>query len=152
MIMRPRPTVPMRHRTRLLALAAATVCLVAAACGSSGTKQATTASTAPGDTVAPYAVKVGFISPKSFNYTPLGYSFDRGGEAKSILAEAGATDVTFVPFASGPNVNDAFKSGDIDIAIETDTPAVVGKAGGIDTRVLDAVVLHQNAAILGKKN
>src|SRR3954468_23121590 len=152
MTMRSRLIHSTRRRTRVLALGAAAVCLVAAACGSSGTKEATSAPTAPGDTVAPYAVKVGFISPKSFNYTPLGYSYDRGGEAKTILADAGATAVTFVPFPTGPAVNDAFKSGDIDVAIETDTPAVVGKAGGIDTRVLDAVVLHQNASLLGKKD
>ena len=44
--------------------------------------------------------------------------------------------VTWTQFAGGPPVNEAFASGNIDIAALGDTPALVGHASGIDTRLV----------------
>lgn len=146
---------------RASALLTAVLLVGAAACGSSdgggsgdtttttaGSGSETTESTEP---VEPYTLRLGFIAPKGTIYTIHGYSMEYG-EFDEIMAEAGVEKIEAVAFPNGTNVNDAFTSGAIDVAIQTDTPAIIGKANGIDTRLLDAVTLGQDAWIVAKKD
>lgn len=48
----------------------------------------------------------------------------------------GSVAVTWSQFAGGPPVNEAFASGDLDVAALGDTPALAGHASGIDTRLI----------------
>lgn len=145
-------------RRTLTTAGIALLALVAAACGSSdgGSASDTTAdgagsSTTTAAVVEPYTLKLGFISPQGTLYTMHGYSMENG-EFDEIMAEAGVEDIEVVGFPNGTNVTDAFTSGDIDVAIQTDTPAIIGRSNGVETRLLDTVTLGQDAWILGKKD
>jgi sulfonate transport system substrate-binding protein len=69
------------------------------------------------------------------------------GDFNRIMAASGVTSTKTISFPTGTSVNEAFQGGQIDVAIETDTPAIIGKAGGIDTRLLDTATLGQDAWI-----
>lgn len=141
---------------------AALLLLAATGCGSSESNDdAATTSTAAGSEgdaatttaapVEPYTLRIGFISPKGTLYTPHGFSMENG-EWNEIMAEAGVEDVEATAFPNGTNVTDAFTAGEIDVAIQTDTPAIIGRANGVDTRLLDTATLGQDAWILASKD
>ncbi len=69
------------------------------------------------------------------------------GDFNQIMAASGVTSTKTISFPTGTAINEAFQGGQIDVAIETDTPAIIGKAGGIDTRLLDTATLGQDAWI-----
>jgi sulfonate transport system substrate-binding protein len=62
----------------------------------------------------------------------------QNGWVEEELKKAGHGDVkvTWTQFAGGPPVNEAFASGNLDIAALGDTPALVGHASGIDDRMI----------------
>ncbi|EER59652.1 aliphatic sulfonates family ABC transporter, periplsmic ligand-binding protein [Acidovorax delafieldii 2AN] len=62
----------------------------------------------------------------------------QNGWVEEELRHLGHADakVTWTQFAGGPPVNEAFASGNIDIAALGDTPALVGHASGIDDRLI----------------
>ena len=147
---------------RASALLAALLLTGAAACGSSeggGTSDTSDTTAAAGgsettettEPAEPYTLRVGFIAPKGTIYTFHGFSMENG-EFDEIMAEAGVESIETVAFPNGTNVTDAFTSGAIDVAIQTDTPAIIARANGVDTRLLDAVTLGQDAWIVAKKD
>lgn len=145
------------RRPRLVAVTLASLLLVAGACGSSESDSGGSTTTAPSGAsttaapVEPYTLRLGFISPKGTLYTPQGFSM-ADGDWDEIMAEAGVEDVEVVAFPNGTNVTDAFTAGDIDVAIQTDTPAIIGRSNGVATRLLDTVTLGQDAWIVAKKD
>jgi sulfonate transport system substrate-binding protein len=52
------------------------------------------------------------------------------------LATAGAPEIKWASFAAGPPINESFAAGQQDIGFLGDTPALIGRAAGIDTRVI----------------
>jgi sulfonate transport system substrate-binding protein len=53
------------------------------------------------------------------------------------LAKTGAKPtIKWTSFAAGPPMNESFAAGQQDIGIIGDTPAIIGKAAGIDTRII----------------
>lgn len=53
------------------------------------------------------------------------------------LAKTGAKPtIKWASFAAGPPINESFASGQQDIGFLGDTPAIIGKAAGIDTRII----------------
>lgn len=62
----------------------------------------------------------------------------QNGWVEEELKRAGLPDVAvqWTQFAGGPPVNEAFASGNLDIAALGDTPALVGHASGIDDRMI----------------
>src|SRR5512138_532076 len=54
------------------------------------------------------------------------------------LVKAGArnTSVKWASFSAGPPINESFASGQQDVGLLGDTPAIIGKAAGIDTRIV----------------
>lgn len=76
------------------------------------------------------------------------------------LAKAGSPTIKWASFAAGPPINEAFAAGQQDIGFLGDTPALIGKAAGIDTRVIGitasgpkslAVVVGANSTIKSAK-
>jgi sulfonate transport system substrate-binding protein len=59
--------------------------------------------------------------------------FDDKGWLKEELAKVGVTVKTIYLTGAGPAVNEAFANDTIDVAMYGDLPAIVGKAGGLDT-------------------
>jgi sulfonate transport system substrate-binding protein len=135
---------------RACALLATTlvVTTMLSACSSSSKTTTTATTSAPSTTATqPYVLRVGFINPKGNTwYAPQGYSMAHG-RFNQIMATAGVTSTQTVSFPAGTSVNEAFQGHQIDVAIETDTPAVIGKSAGIDTRLLDTATLNQDAWI-----
>jgi sulfonate transport system substrate-binding protein len=59
------------------------------------------------------------------------------GWVEEELAKVGARPaIKWVSFAAGPPMNESFASGQQDIGFLGDTPAIIGKAAGIDTRII----------------
>lgn len=60
------------------------------------------------------------------------------GWVEEELAKEGRSNVkvTWTQFAGGPPVNEAFASGNLDVAALGDTPALAGHASGIDDRLI----------------
>jgi len=52
------------------------------------------------------------------------------------LAAAGAPETKWASFAAGPPINESFAAGQQDIGFLGDTPALIGRAAGIDTRII----------------
>ncbi len=52
------------------------------------------------------------------------------------LAQAGAPEIKWASFAAGPPINESFAAGQQDIGFLGDTPALIGRAAGIDTRII----------------
>lgn len=132
-------------RTAMVTTAAfAMVMVTASACGG----DAKAAST-PGTGATQYTLRVGFISTNK-NWTgPEGYSADKG-KLRSILASAGATSLELTAFPNGPNLNQALQAGKLDIGLYGDTPALVGRAAGLDTRVVAQSSVGTDAWIVTK--
>jgi sulfonate transport system substrate-binding protein len=59
------------------------------------------------------------------------------GWVKEELAKVGAVPaIQWASFASGPPMNESFAAGQQDIGFLGDTPAIIGKSAGIDTRII----------------
>jgi sulfonate transport system substrate-binding protein len=52
------------------------------------------------------------------------------------IAGTGAPEVKWASFAAGPPINESFAAGQQDIGFLGDTPALIGRAAGIDTRIV----------------
>ena len=72
-------------------------------------------------------------TPKAIG--PLGYALELG-KAQPILARHGYRFERFVSFNNGPPIVQALQAGSIELGTLGDTPAVSGRAGGVDTRAV----------------
>ena len=113
----------------------ATTATTAASATSAATETSEPATTAAAPASDPYTLRLGFISTTKNWGGPEGYSYS-DGELNAILAEAGVTDIELFGFPNGPNLNQALQAGQLDIGLYGDTPAIVGRAAGLGTRVL----------------
>jgi NitT/TauT family transport system substrate-binding protein/sulfonate transport system substrate-binding protein len=68
------------------------------------------------------------------------------------LKKQGFSDVSFIRFANGPDLNEALSGGSLDIGIYGDTPALVGRAAGLPTRLLNQSVVGLDAWLLVRAN
>ncbi len=89
---------------------------------------------------APVALRVGGPWSAAAGKEPkatgaFGYALELG-KAQPILARHGFRFAGFVAFHNGPPIVQALQSGSIEVGIFGDTPAVSGKAGGVDTRAI----------------
>ncbi|MDX2270861.1 MAG: ABC transporter substrate-binding protein [Cyanobacteriota bacterium] len=103
--------------------------------------------TAQSNTVLRY----GFIS--AAGKTPVGpdgWALQKG-ILTSMLQETGFSEVEVFPFPNGPNLNEALSAGALDIGTYGDTPAIVAKAAGIDTRAIRQTHVGMNVWLVGQK-
>jgi NitT/TauT family transport system substrate-binding protein/sulfonate transport system substrate-binding protein len=70
------------------------------------------------------------------------------GKLTPVLAQLGFGGVTFVRFANGPDLNEALSGGSLDVGIYGDTPALVGRAAGLPTRLVNQAVVGMDAWLL----
>jgi NitT/TauT family transport system substrate-binding protein/sulfonate transport system substrate-binding protein len=96
-------------------------------------------------------LRVGFISTESkVPIGPEGWAM-RSGKLKRELQNIGVSDVKFFPFGGGPALNEALSSESLDIGMYGDTPAIVAKAAGINTKLINQTRVGQNAWLIVKK-
>ncbi|MCI3208109.1 MULTISPECIES: ABC transporter substrate-binding protein [Pandoraea] len=80
-------------------------------------------------------LRFGVIGPARAPAAPTGYALDRGYLLRE-LAPLGFTNVRFDMFSNGPDLNEAFFSGTLDVGIYGDTPAVVARSQGLKARLI----------------
>lgn len=113
--------------------------LALAACGSSD------ASTSSSDEAVTVAIGIpwnGAAGKLPVVTGPLGYAIDKG-LAQPIFEEHGFKLGKPVGFNNGPPIAQALQSGDLQVGVIGDTPAVLSKASGLD---LDAVTIARPTA------
>src|SRR6187551_1367160 len=77
-----------------------------------------------------------------------------GGSSAAVLHLRGMLEEEFKPDGiqvkwsflrgAGPAVNEAYANGLVDFSLLGDLPSIIGKAGGLQTRVLAATAIRQN--------
>ena len=101
---------------------------------------------------ASYVVRVGYVTTGSSGPTgPEGWGFASGLLTRE-LATAGVSEVRFLRFPNGPDLNEAISAQAIDVGIVGDTPALVGKASGLPTRLINQSVLGMDVWLVGCKD
>lgn len=119
------------NRPRLLALAALALSLLALP--------------RPSDALT---LRVAFINAGTREQTgPEGWA-RRDGSLERELRKVGVTEVRFIGFPNGPDVNEAFAAGELDLALYGDTPALIGRAAGLRTRAVYQTTVGQNALLV----
>ncbi|WP_242051236.1 ABC transporter substrate-binding protein [Nostoc spongiaeforme] len=97
-------------------------------------------------------LRVGFISSESkLPIGPEGWALQKG-KLTPALKSLGVTEVKFIPFVGGPALNEALVSGQLDMGLYGDTPALVGRAAGLPTRLINQTRVGQNAWLITNKN
>jgi sulfonate transport system substrate-binding protein len=100
---------------------------------------------------ASYVVRVGHVTTGNAGPTgPEGWGY-ASGLLKKDLAAIGVSDVVFVHFPNGPDLNEAMTANVIDVGIVGDTPALLGKANGMPTRLINQSVLGLDVWLVGRK-
>lgn len=94
-------------------------------------------------------LRVGFITTDGSKIPvgPEGWAQEKGyllEELKSL----GINEVKFSPFVGGPALNEALSSGALDMGIYGDTPALVARAAGLKTKLLNQARVGQDAWLL----
>lgn len=112
-------------RRALLGSAAAGVAMLA-----SGAAGAATVASGEGRTL-----RLGVIGPTRSPVAPTGYAL-KLGYLKRELAPLGFNDISTHVFLNGPDLNEAFLAGALDVGIYGDTPAVVARSRGLDGRLI----------------
>lgn len=138
---------------KLSTLAVSSLLFLTTACSS----QQTVSQAVPNPTTTAAAktttLRLGFISNGKIK-TPTGPAGWAIHQAKLLpeLQQIGITEIKTLNFPNGPNLNEALVSGAVDVGIYGDTPALVGKAKGLPTRLIGQEQVGMNAWLLGKKN
>ncbi len=94
------------------------------------------------------SLRVGFIG--TGEHQPIGaegWSYKRGLLVPA-LNKLGFGNVSFIRFSNGPDLNEALSGGSLDVGIYGDTPALVGRAAGLPTRLLNQSVVGLDAWLL----
>jgi sulfonate transport system substrate-binding protein len=102
----------------------------------------------PANKAALAPLRVGFIG--TGEHQPVaaeGWAYKRGLLVPA-LQKQGFSDVSFIRFANGPDLNEALSGGSLDLGIYGDTPALVGRAAGLPTRLLNQSVVGLDAWLL----
>lgn len=66
---------------------------------------------------------------------PEGWAYQTGAMQKT-LRRIGITSVKVIGFPNGPDVNIALAAGSVDVEIIGDTPAIIGRAAGLQTKLV----------------
>ncbi|ROZ84121.1 ABC transporter substrate-binding protein [Gordonia sp. OPL2] len=135
-----------RSRVRLGVRLAATVVALATAfavvgCGSD------TSSTAERDVIN--TLRVGVIGSANVISGPIGFAHQRG-ELVEALKPLGVDKVEVFSFPNGPDLNQALIGGRLDVASYGDTPALVAKGSGLQTRLLAISQFNNDAGVVAK--
>ncbi|KOP27797.1 aliphatic sulfonate ABC transporter substrate-binding protein [Hapalosiphon sp. MRB220] len=98
-------------------------------------------------------LRLGFISTNNSKAPtgPTGWAMHQN-KFLPELQQLGITEVKTLSFLNGPNLNEALVAGEVDVGIYGDTPALVGKANGIPTRLIGQEQVGMNSWLVAKKN
>ncbi|MBD2445941.1 ABC transporter substrate-binding protein [Nostoc sp. FACHB-152] len=132
--------------SKLSTLVVCFLLLLTTACsqGSNSSVQAENAkATAP-------TLRIGYVG-SSEPTGPLGWAKQKGILERE-LQKAGFKNITFARFPNGPDLNESLVAGQIDVGSLGDTPAIVLRARGINTKLLRITQVNNTAWLVAKKN
>ncbi|KAB8157907.1 PhnD/SsuA/transferrin family substrate-binding protein [Streptomyces sp. 3MP-14] len=92
-------------------------------------------------------LRIGVIGSKAQLTGPVGYLHHRD-ELLPRLAELGFDDIEVFPFPNGPDLNQALVGGSLDVASYGDTPALVARGSGLETRLIAQAQVGNDASIV----
>lgn len=130
-------------RSRLLIVAATVLAVlgVLAGCGSDNS------SSAERERIG--TLRIGVIGSADVLTGPIGFAHQRG-ELLTALKPLGVDAVEIYNFPNGPDLNQALIGGKLDVANYGDTPALVAKGSGLDTRLLAIGQFNNDAGVVAK--
>lgn len=127
----------MKHKLSTLFVLAPAALLVAAGCGHRGDDGAKSSQ-----------IRVGFIGTVGGEpQGPEGWAY-RQGALLPALKEAGITSIKFTAFGNGPDLNEAMAGHAVDVGMLGDTPAIVGHAAGMPTRLINQSTYGTNCWLI----
>ncbi|MDM0104627.1 ABC transporter substrate-binding protein [Variovorax sp. J22R24] len=92
-------------------------------------------------------LRLGYIGPGKKPAAATGWAL-RQGLLQRELASIGIKDISTRNFPNGPDLNEAFVSGALDVGIYGDTPAIVARSRGLDSRLIGFDAVGMNVWLL----
>lgn len=96
-------------------------------------------------------LRLGYIGPGKKPANATGWAL-RQGHLQRELAALGFTDVTTRNFPNGPDLNEAFIAGALDVGIYGDTPAIVARSRGLGSQLIGFDAVGMNVWLLTPRN
>ncbi|OAK55373.1 aliphatic sulfonate ABC transporter substrate-binding protein [Variovorax paradoxus] len=96
-------------------------------------------------------LRLGYIGPGKKPANATGWAL-RQGLLQRELAALGFTDVTTRNFPNGPDLNEAFIAGALDVGIYGDTPAIVARSRGLESQLIGFDAVGMNVWLLTPRN
>jgi len=138
-------TLKSRKSTIFILLSLLVVSIILQGCGN---KEETKSSGS--DKATPTVLNYGFVGTKEPGGIE-GWGFHTG-IIQEVLKEYGVTEVNLYPFQTGPDLNESVISERIDLGSSGDSPAVLAKSSGADTRIISFSNAQVGTAIIGRKD
>ncbi|MBO9649329.1 MAG: ABC transporter substrate-binding protein [Variovorax sp.] len=92
-------------------------------------------------------LRLGYIGPGKKPAAATGWALQQGQLLRE-LAPLGFTEIATRNFPNGPDLNEAFLSGVLDVGIYGDTPAVVARSKGLDGQLIGFDAVGMNVWLL----
>jgi sulfonate transport system substrate-binding protein len=96
-------------------------------------------------------LRLGYIGPGKKPANATGWAL-RQGHLQRELASLGFKDVSTRNFPNGPDLNEAFLSGVLDVGIYGDTPAIVARSRGLESQLIGFDAVGMNVWLLTPRN
>lgn len=96
-------------------------------------------------------LRLGYIGPGKKPANATGWAL-RQGHLQRELASLGFRDVTTRNFPNGPDLNEAFLAGALDVGIYGDTPAIVARSRGLEGQLIGFDAVGMNVWLLTPRN
>lgn len=96
-------------------------------------------------------LRLGYIGPGKKPANATGWAL-RQGHLQRELSQLGFKDVTTRNFPNGPDLNEAFLSGALDVGIYGDTPAIVARSRGLEGQLIGFDAVGMNVWLLTPRN
>ncbi len=96
-------------------------------------------------------LRLGYIGPGKKPANATGWAL-RQGHLQRELASLGFKDVTTRNFPNGPDLNEAFLAGALDVGIYGDTPAIVARSRGLEGQLIGFDAVGMNVWLLTPRN
>ncbi|SEB23473.1 ABC transporter substrate-binding protein [Variovorax sp. YR216] len=92
-------------------------------------------------------LRLGFIGPGKKPAAATGWALQQG-QLQRELAALGFREIATRNFPNGPDLNEAFVAGALDVGIYGDTPAVVARSKGLDSQLIGFDAVGMNVWLL----
>ncbi|WP_067814385.1 ABC transporter substrate-binding protein [Nocardia inohanensis] len=133
----------MRSVKLLVPAALAALLVLLTGCGSGGDDSATRTEIK--------TLRIGVIGTGNVLTGPLGFAHQRG-VLLPALKPLGVDTIEVYSFPNGPDLNQALVGGRLDVATYGDTPALVARGSGLQTRLLGIASVGYNAGVVVKNS